>query len=65
MKIVKLIIILFTIMNPCIIKSNDIDYISYNTFENNVQGDKDVDALELKENILINIELRRLSEDLK
>lgn len=65
MKIVKLIIILFTIMNPCIIKSNDIDYIGFTTFENNVQGDKDVDALELKENILINIELRRLSEDLK
>lgn len=59
MKIVKLIIILFAIINPYVIKSNGIDYKNYNIVENDEQDDKNVDVLELTENILINIELRK------
>lgn len=65
MKIVKLIIILFAIINPYVIKSNGIDYKNYNIVENDKQDDKNVDVLELTENILINIELRKLSKDFK
>lgn len=62
----KKLILLFLLLKPFIINSSDIPVIKGNDNIVNVNDElpvEYVDIKELKENILINIELRRLSKD--
>lgn len=64
----KKLILLFLLLKPFIINSSDIPVIKDNDDIVNVSDEPPVeyvDIKELKENILINIELRRLSKDFK
>lgn len=62
----KKLILLFLLLKPFIINSSDIPVMKGNDNIVNVNDElpvEYVDIKELKENILINIELRRLSKD--
>lgn len=64
----KKLILLFLLLKPFIINSSDRSATKYNDSVISVSDEppvEHVDIKELKENILINIELRRLSEDFK